>query len=503
MGEVHRRKILEHIPKGGRYLEWGSGGTTLWLAQNIPEGAELVSIEHHPDWADRVENELKRYKNCRIIKKPGKAGANATFAEEDPTYLSDYIHAADDLGEFDCILVDGVARSWCAIQAKKLLKNTGTIFIHDAQRPWYDPAKELFTTCDELLSCDDYPGPNLWYGVKRSDKNRNLLLWVMNVCWMGGTALWVLDTIKTLSGWKHEVIFLNGEEDKSISDQFKALGIRVSKAGGITRDLMQAINPSSVILSNTSPTKIEDFPNTKWLTDNYYTIYYHHSAVHPWLSESDIDIFNSEYLKNQYRNLFERMRQIFVIPPGVEPEDLIKIKRYKKEKERLVIGRHSSDLPDKYPKEQIDILKEVGHPAIILGGEKYYDQEVLKQDNITVLPVGAMEVPRFLASIDIFTYRTAPSVKETWGRILTEAMLAGLPAVVEDCGGLSEQIEHGVDGFLCKNDDQFVRYLTMLVTDHELRYEMGQKAREKALQNFTNMEFKKNIEPFLVKNAIG
>lgn len=168
MGDLHRKRIAGSVPPGGRYLEWGSGGTTIWLDENMPPDATMVSIEHHAGWANVVVPRLSG--RCRLVVKPGEAGRNATVYEEDPSFLWDYIHAADGMGKFDVILVDGVARTQCGIQAVDLLKDTGILFLHDAQRWWYDGMKALYRCVDVLPSCLDYPGPMLWCGVLKSSR---------------------------------------------------------------------------------------------------------------------------------------------------------------------------------------------------------------------------------------------------------------------------------------------------------------------------------------------
>ncbi|MDF1809332.1 MAG: class I SAM-dependent methyltransferase [Phycisphaerales bacterium] len=172
-GRDHREFILRRIKAGSRVLEWGSGGSTLWLAEHLPDGAKLTSIEHHEGWYQTVVRKIGNRKNVRMICCPPEAeiGENATIAEEDPTHLSKYIHAVDG-EQFDVIIVDGVARNSCMIHAKQLLSTDGgTIFIHDAQRHWYDDAKSHFIEHGTIGSCEDYAGPMLWFGGIDTQRN--------------------------------------------------------------------------------------------------------------------------------------------------------------------------------------------------------------------------------------------------------------------------------------------------------------------------------------------
>ena len=100
-----------------------------------------------------------------------------------------------------------------------------------------------------------------------------------------------------------------------------------------------------------------------------------------------------------------------------------------------------------------------------------------------------------LAAIDVFVYRT--NVTETWCRAVTEAMAAGLPVVAEKKGGIVEQIEDGVDGFLCESDAEIVERTRQLVRDPQLRVELGMRARAKAVALFDVAQFRSAAEPLL------
>lgn len=175
MGLKHRERLVSFVPPGGRMLEWGAGGSTVWLAANLPEGAVLTSIEHDREWFYEVSNHLGnggrgRRDNVRmLLREPtGPLGTNATAAEDDPTNLRPFIDGAD--GErFDVILVDGYARGACLEKARSLLNPGGVVVLHDAQREWYDTGKALFAARGHMGSCPDYPGPELWWGTNSGD----------------------------------------------------------------------------------------------------------------------------------------------------------------------------------------------------------------------------------------------------------------------------------------------------------------------------------------------
>ena len=175
MGLKHRERLVSFVPPGGKMLEWGAGGSTVWLAQNLPAGASLTSIEHDREWFYEVANHLGnggrgRRDNVRmLLREPtGPLGTNATAGEDDPTSLRPFIDAVD--GErFDVILVDGYARGACLKKARSLLNPGGVVVLHDAQREWYDDGKACFSGRGHMGSCPDYPGPELWWGTNVGD----------------------------------------------------------------------------------------------------------------------------------------------------------------------------------------------------------------------------------------------------------------------------------------------------------------------------------------------
>lgn len=76
--------------------------------------------------------------------------------------------------------------------------------------------------------------------------------------------------------------------------------------------------------------------------------------------------------------------------------------------------------------------------------EDYVKQHALKN----VLMPGFQQkedIPKFLAVGDIFVL---PSISETWGLVVNEAMAAGLPVLVsKGCGCCTDLVREGINGF--------------------------------------------------------
>lgn len=82
------------------------------------------------------------------------------------------------------------------------------------------------------------------------------------------------------------------------------------------------------------------------------------------------------------------------------------------------------------------------------------------------------------AASDVFVF---PSTTETQGIAICEAMSAGLPVVAVNAGGIPENVQDGVDGFLTNDDaDEFADRLSFLIAHEAERTRMGECARTNA-----------------------
>lgn len=163
MSENQRQAILSAIPASGRMLEWGSGGSTLWLADRINPAQSIISVEHEPEWAREVAGAIGKRTNWNLILARGalEVGRNATQWEECPAGLGAYIDPgiSGSLRAIDVFLIDGVARGACLMNVLLKAMPGAVIFVHDTQRDWYEWA--IATGAGRILSrerIDPTPG---------------------------------------------------------------------------------------------------------------------------------------------------------------------------------------------------------------------------------------------------------------------------------------------------------------------------------------------------------
>jgi len=89
---------------------------------------------------------------------------------------------------------------------------------------------------------------------------------------------------------------------------------------------------------------------------------------------------------------------------------------------------------------------------------------------------------KWLAVSDIFVW---PAVNEAYGFAIMESLAAGLPAVVQNYGGVSTIVEHKRTGYVTDpaSPEQFQQALASLIDDSGKRNSMGIEARKKFLSS--------------------
>lgn len=76
------------------------------------------------------------------------------------------------------------------------------------------------------------------------------------------------------------------------------------------------------------------------------------------------------------------------------------------------------------------------------------------------------------------TFFILPSIHESFGLVVLEAMASGLPVIVSDKVGAKDCVKHGENGFIFSvgNVQELTHYMTKLINDPELVETMGKKS---------------------------
>ncbi|MGI6711570.1 MAG: glycosyltransferase family 4 protein [Bacillota bacterium] len=221
------------------------------------------------------------------------------------------------------------------------------------------------------------------------------------------------------------------------------------------------------------------------------------SDVEWWLTyESWKVIVCSNYMKAELENIFQvPSDKIHIVPNGVEPrafeyvDSTFSREEYALENEKIVffVGRL---VPEKGVQVLLDavpkILCHCPDTKFVIAGkgpsEEYLKSKAHKSN------IG--EKIYFTGYIDDNTknglYRSSdvavfPSTYEPFGIVALEAMAAHTPVVVSDVGGLSEIVEHGVDGLkiYSGNPNSLADNIIRLLKDPVLANDLQKKAYQK------------------------
>lgn len=130
----------------------------------------------------------------------------------------------------------------------------------------------------------------------------------------------------------------------------------------------------------------------------------------------------------------------------------------------------------------IDLARTPGVALTIVGGGPGRAEIEQALSGLNVHFVGTLkgqDLACAYAAADLFVF---PSLSETFGLVVLEAMSSGLPVVVRDHGGVLDIVQDGQSGFITTSEDQFTRRARQLATDPALRARMSELARARAEQ---------------------
>lgn len=137
--------------------------------------------------------------------------------------------------------------------------------------------------------------------------------------------------------------------------------------------------------------------------------------------------------------------------------------------------------------------------AAIIGGyprDDDYAREVrgrisgLRGEGVEVEVTGFVENSRVSSYLNRSRVVLVTSPSEGFGRMAAEALACEVPVVASRVGGLTEIVEHGVNGFFARYNDveDFARWALLLLNDEPLRRTMGGQGRRDVMRKFSVAE---------------
>lgn len=122
-----------------RVFEWGSGASTLWLADRA---AEVHAVEHDAGWGAMVKSVVPRHAAVTVVLPtpvtPGRSAVTSMKPGHAGLDFTDYCAAIAEVpGDFDLIVIDGRAREKCLELALGRLAPRGLIVFDNVDRNRY------------------------------------------------------------------------------------------------------------------------------------------------------------------------------------------------------------------------------------------------------------------------------------------------------------------------------------------------------------------------------
>ncbi|MEI3434644.1 MAG: glycosyltransferase family 4 protein [Clostridia bacterium] len=219
--------------------------------------------------------------------------------------------------------------------------------------------------------------------------------------------------------------------------------------------------------------------------------------------ESSEVIVNSKFMKNDLQRLFGLpYEKINVVANGINStaysgveKDYDFRRQYAADNEkiilfmgRLVYEKGVQHLISAMPK----ILENYHDAKLVIAGKGGMLDELKAQVEAMGLGqkvyftgyLNAKQVSKMYKCADVSVF---PSTYEPFGIVALEAMLAGVPTVVSDVGGLNEIVEHGVDGMksYAGNPNSLADSILELLFNPQLCESISKKAKTKVKNEYS------------------
>ncbi len=208
-------------------------------------------------------------------------------------------------------------------------------------------------------------------------------------------------------------------------------------------------------------------------------------------SRSDVLIAAGDKVKNELLRAGIGREEIYVVArPSVRLYELesksVSRAKFGISESEVVIGWLGRLAQVKRPDRVIELAKKMNDLTFVIGG----DGDLLDSLRIdlpsNVRLVGWTRPEEIWTASDI---ALLTSDNEAQPISLIEAGLAGIPAVAENVGSVSEVIDNGVSGILVSNLEGRIAAINSLVKNKELRLQMGKSAKDYCENKFGHQQF--------------
>ena len=221
--------------------------------------------------------------------------------------------------------------------------------------------------------------------------------------------------------------------------------------------------------------------NVSW---NFFKWFHNQCDKNYCPSQTTLDLLKSKGIENL--EIWGRGIDIEKFSPELRDHDYRKELHIQNKIVILYVGRMS---PEKDLDEFMEVVEKLNgkyenkiHFLMVGDGPMLGQLKIDAPQNMTFTGfMHGKELSKLYASSDVFFF---PSSTETYGNVILEAMASGLSVVACDAGGVSQNLKDGYNSLACgiRNVDEFYRALESVITNADLRKELGENGRQYTLQ---------------------
>jgi glycosyltransferase involved in cell wall biosynthesis len=236
-----------------------------------------------------------------------------------------------------------------------------------------------------------------------------------------------------------------------------------------------------------------------------------------FLGYADVLIANSRATFDGYNKYMRDGQKSYIIHNAVDlrdysvPTDNKKkfLEKYSIKEDSFIIGIAASIEPKKrqdvylkafeklvkkYPNVITLIIGDTGFPNDIIYLNRL--KEFVKERNLKEKVIFTGFVKEIVDLYKVIDLLVLPSIQESFGRVLIEAMAARKPVVASRVGGISEVVEDGVTGFLVTpgNHNDLTSAIEKIISDGKLASKFGEQGEARVKRLFNIEEHVRKVE---------
>lgn len=240
-----------------------------------------------------------------------------------------------------------------------------------------------------------------------------------------------------------------------------------------------------------------DFDDSIWLMDTSNA-----NKMWEWMKSTKktgkiISHSNLVFAGNQYLSDYAKQfnTNVKIIPTTIDTE-FYKRKQSYTDNEKICIGWSGSATTIKHFEQSVSILKKIkqkyGNKVFfkVMGDPNYENEEL----QIKGIPwINDTEVDVILSfDIGIMPLPNDEWVKGKCGLKGLSYMALEVPTIMSNIGVNPEIIEDGVNGFLAKTEEEWIKKISLLIDSFELRKKLGENARKTVIERYSTISQQRN-----------